>query len=625
MAHPAARAVLRWGGYAVGLALLFHLAVAYTSSTVIDVGERAAATFLLGFWDTEQAPAAAGSFSYQWSTDHSTIDVPRVPAGERWTLMLRGWIEPALNPDGVWLAVDGGSAYLPATAGVRYTQLLLPRSGPVSLWRDAAADETRDVGFATDLVQISRVGTRLTFDWALVVLALELAAFGAFLVRAAELERRDAVLALLGTAALLSLALALYPLYALRAIPALMRVLPLALLAGMSALALVRRRGADVPGYVVAALALIVVLKAVGMFYPNYIGVDTAYHIRGVQAVIHGDLYRVGDGAGSVFPYPSGVYVALAPFSLLFGTIDWRALQWLVLLGSLLVDSSTIVLIDRILAHPAVSPRVRRWAALLYICLPAGYILFWHATVAQNLGQWFMVLYLTALIRFVTDRRRLTPFRALMLIALSCMACLGHFGVFLNFNLMFVLLVLTVPRFAYQKRGFVLTWAAGAVASVLIYYTVFWSVITGEMHHLTAEGAVLPSRWFIWDRMVWSLGLRDHYLGIYVVLALAGLGLVAWRGRRHPYFGALIRIFGAMLLTSALLGVLQVALLFNPTRYIIFSHTAIAIFAAFALAHMRRFRGGWLLTRILICVTLVWALALWAQAFALHADRAWLS
>jgi hypothetical protein len=80
-----------------------------------------------------------------------------------------------------------------------------------------------------------------------------------------------------------------------------------------------------------------------------------------------------------------------------------------------------------------------------------------------------------------------------------------------------------------------------------------------------------------------------------------------------------------MLLTSTLLGVLPIAILFNPTRYIIFSHTAIVIFSAYALGCLKPNWATWALSRVLICVTLIWSLILWASAVAMHAQRAWLS
>ncbi|MDQ5852239.1 MAG: hypothetical protein M3380_09240 [Chloroflexota bacterium] len=624
--HRLSRLLVPWAGFAFALMILFHLAAAYRSSTVIDVGERPAATFLYYFWEPEQAPAQAGSFSYQWSTGRSMIDFPDLQTGDRWTLMLRGWIEPAANPNGIWLAMDEAVVHLPLRQGTRHHAVLSPRSGPVRLLRATQdTDPSKDIGFALDRARFTRITWHFLVHRQLLIAALEITLFLAFLVRAAELDRRDTLLTLAGSTALLSLTLAAYPEYALRAVPRLLVLLPAVLAAGLPCYLWFTRARHLVPGYVIAALALVVVLKSAGILYPNYYGVDTGYHVRGVQQVVQGSLYRIGGGAGAIFPYPPAVYVALAPFGLLFPRLDSTALQWLVLFGSILVDSSTILLLHRILSHPGVSERVRRWTALLYVCLPAGFILFWHATIAQNIGQWFLIAYLTALIPSLTAERPLTLARAGVLTVLSCLACLGHTGVFLNFNLMFVLLVTLFPGFALRYRSTIATWLAGTVASIVLYYTVFWPVIAEQARHLTGqseEGAT--TRWHVFQDLVWGLGIRDHYLGIYAVLAVVALGAIAWC-QRHRYFEVLVRVFGAMLLTTLLLGLLQVGILLNPTRYIIFSHTAVAIFAAFFLAFVQRYKGSWLATRLLIGATLVWSLALWASGFALHLRRAWLS
>ncbi len=620
-----ARSLVRWTVFALVLTILFHVAATYASTTIIDVGERPAATFLLNFWEAERSPDTTGNLSYQWSTDSSIIDLPTFKTAHPWTFMLRGWTEPTINREGVWLAVEEGSVHLPATSGIRSHQLLLPHLAQVSLLRAAPdPDPLRNVGFATDVAEVRPITRGMALDEGLLSAAILVSAFLAFVVYAAGMDRKDTLLMLIGSAGLASFVLATHPLYALRAIPSLIYILATVLPIALCSFLWFSRTRHYIPGYIIAALAVIVVLKAIGIFYPNYIGVDTSYHIRGLEDVIQGRLYRIGGGAGNVFPYPPGVYVFLAPFTLLFGHVDWVTLQWLVLGSSIVIDSSTILLLNHILGHRLVNQQVRHWAALLYICLPAGFILFWHATVAQNIGQWFLIAYVTALVSYINDQRRLTPARIGFLVFLSLLASLGHFGVFLNFNLMFTLLVLLFPRFALQYRPIIATWVIGTVLSIVLYYTVFWSVIADEIRKQVEQNDQVPTRWFVFERFVWSLGIRDHYLGIYVVAAMIGVVSLLWL-KRAPYLQVLARVFGAMLLASTLLGLLQVIILFNPTRYIIFSHTAIVIFSAFALGFLTRYRASWIITRALICVTLIWSLLLWASAFALHANRAWLS
>ena len=96
------------------------------------------------------------------------------------------------------------------------------------------------------------------------------------------------------------------------------------------------------------------------------------------------------------------------------------------------------------------------------------------------------------------------------------------------------------------------------------------------------------------------------------------------RRERAGVAGTLTRIFGSMLLTSAILGLLFVILILNATRFIIFSHTAIVIFAAFFLSAVDHYRVGRLASRALVAYTLAASLAMWASGVALHARIGWL-
>jgi hypothetical protein len=378
------------------------------------------------------------------------------------------------------------------------------------------------------------------------------------------------------------------------------------------------------PGYVIAALALIVFVKLAGILYPGFVGLDTAHHIRGVQGAIRGDLYRVGEGQGQNFPYPPAVYLLMAPFVLLVPNPQWLDLQWLLAFASVFLDSSTILLLYMILKHPPVPPAVRRWAVLLYAIIPAGFILFYHGTIAQNVGQWLGICYIAALVHCVVHAEEFSAFRALGLITLGFLASLGHFGVFLNLNLMFVLLVLVFPRFAYNYRSILSTWFAGAVLSAVVYYSAFLPLLQEQLGNVTRRTED-PStlRLFLLGRFIWDLGIQDHYLGVYVLLAAVAMATML-RRERAGVAGTLARIFSAMFLTSSILGLLFVMLLLNATRFIIFSHTAIVIFVAFLLSAADRYRVGRLGSRALVAYTLATSLALWASGVALRARIGWL-
>lgn len=67
-----------------------------------------------------------------------------------------------------------------------------------------------------------------------------------------------------------------------------------------------------------------------------------------------------------------------------------------------------------------------------------------------------------------------------------------------------------------------------------------------------ATDAILEQAYFF-RRFVWELGIRDHYLLVYLVLA--SVALVVLLRRPEADLRLLARICGGMLLTSAVLGV----------------------------------------------------------------------
>ncbi len=618
------RAFVLWAAFGAALVLLLHVALLRFDRLFVDAGDKPSEPLLQGFWYAEQAPEQSGGFTYQWSTTSSTVLLPALAMNGAWLVDLRAWQDETQEKD---LHLRAGSTILsiPTLPGVRRYHTLIPRLAPVTLTARVNDDDpTRQIGLAVDSIGATRLATHMAVDWAVVLLAVLLTAFLGFLAAAAGLGRGDTLLVAAGAAILFFLAFDRYPLYTFRALLPLNALLVSVLIIGSVSYYLAVMRLRVLPGYVIAALALIVFIKLAGILYPGFVGLDTAHHIRGVQGAIRGDLYRVGEGQGQNFPYPPAVYLLMAPFVLLVPDPQWVDLQWLLAFASVFLDSSTILLLYVILKHPAVPPAVCRWAVLLYAIIPAGFILFYDGTIAQNVGQWLGLCYIAALVYCIVHAEDFSSFRALGLITLGFLASLGHFGVFLNLNLMFVLLVLVFPRFAYNYRSILSTWFAGAVLSAVVYYSAFLPLLQEQLGNVTRRTED-PStlRLFLLGRFIWDLGIQDHYLGVYVLLAGITMATML-RRERTGVAGTLARIFGAMLLTSATLGLLFVMLLLNATRFIIFSHTAIVIFAAFLLSAADNYRVGRLGSRALVVYTLATSLALWASGVALHARIGWL-
>ena len=265
-----------------------------------------------------------------------------------------------------------------------------------------------------------------------------------------------------------------------------------------------------------------------------------------------------------------------------------------------------------------VPPSAVRWACLLYAIMPAGFLLFLQGPLAQNVGQWFGICYIALLVFAITGNKRLSQWQFFLLTTTSFVASLGHFGVFLNFSLMLVLLLLLSPRVFSRHSKALSTWFAGSMLAVVLYYSAFWQTFLDQIYTLARSAEDARSLRMYWlRRFVWELGIRDHYQAIYLALAVCSL-IVLYIKMRDERSSILRSVYGAMLATSALLGFLQVMISFNPTRYVIFSFTAVVILAAFFLQYVDQYRGGRLLTRSLVCYSIFSSLSMWASGFALH-------
>jgi hypothetical protein len=139
-----------------------------------------------------------------------------------------------------------------------------------------------------------------------------------------------------------------------------------------------------------------------------------------------------------------------------------------IILSAVIIDSSTILILAWICQRLAWSQRNITLMAWLYVILPAGFLLEWQATFAQNVGQWLgMMAIATALFA-------ITP------VSLLWMACIvGHFGAFLTLHLANTL-ALGFP--ALRRMG--LWWWGMVVAMGVIFYSQYAGLIQTQLHHL---------------------------------------------------------------------------------------------------------------------------------------------
>ncbi len=609
----------RWFLCALLLISGAHLALYQVSSFAVDAGNRADVEFLPDFREPEQAPPEVGDYTFQWSRAQSEIAAPRV-AG-RWELSLRLHPVDEAHPRSVTFATSDFSLTLDPPVGLREYHFLLPNLEPIMVRSDLPpTDDPRiqNLGVAVDYVRAYRITAQPFIDWGVVLFGLIYAAFLLVMAYLTRLAQRDTLLTLAGGSVLVLLAFVLQPARVLLVLPLLNLLLVAGGLLGLLCKDALARTFGPSSTLIVASLLISVLVKLGGVFYPGYLPTDALFQANRFLETTMGLMYRVAEGQGQTYPYPTAVYLFLAPFALIY-----PELRWLGQVAGVLIDSSTILLLAFALKSCRVQPTVINWACFLYAIMPAGFLIQWQGTLAQNIGQWFGICYLTLLLITVSGGQPVSPWRYAVLIVAAFVACLGHFGVFLTVSLMMVMLCVLAPRFAWRHRAGVATWFGGAALSGLLYYSAFVPLFLAQTQNLTMEETGQSDlRLFLLRRFVWELGIYNHYQLVYVVLALCAL-FVLLRSR-PAHITPLLAIYGAMLATSLLLGVLNIAILFNPTRYMIFAFPAIVVFAAFGIHALSRYRLGWMISRVLVAYTLFVALSMWAAGFALQQRIGWL-
>ena len=592
--------------FATGLALLYEMALFQFHAFSIDVGSTAIDAFLVNFRDPERETAAQGGYSFQWTRAASTVVLPGFNG--RWEANIRFRQRPEDPPSAVTFRAHGLDLTVSPAPGIyRYR---LPLDNPESLQILSAVSgkpvETGALGIAIDTIDLTRKQAAFAlhpFVWLFAYL-LALALGGLSLLTG--LSRRDTVVLFVGAAlATLAVAASFTP-YFLVLVPIVCVLLTITLPLGFGIEWLLRRNAAWASGVPIAAFLSLVTIKLAGTLFPAYLPTDTLFHANRFTATISGNFFTTAFGQGQTYPYPPGTYLLVAPLALLFAD-----LRWLLPMCSIVLDASTVFVLAFMLR--SYGKTLAGWACVLYAVMPVTVLVHWQGGFTQSVGQWFGVLLIAA----IAERASAQPNqsrRLWLLLALGLLASVGHFGALLNLGLMSVLLfgLLVVRRKAVLYACIL---PVAALVMLLFYYSAFGSLFVQQLANLTAASADQGgSRLFLLRRFVWELGIRDHYQGIYLGLALPPLAGLMPRTERTTILRLL---FGAMLLTSALLMLLQVTILFNPTRYLVFIYPAVAALAAFSLEWLARQRWGWALTRTLIWFSIFTSLWMWAAGVAL--------
>ncbi|HZQ05659.1 MAG TPA: hypothetical protein VFD70_03715 [Anaerolineae bacterium] len=613
-------------------ALALTLAYQVRSPVVIDIGGKQDAPFLARFFDPEQDPEQ----TYRWTRAQSRIELDGQAIPAPWTLRLRlngyrpnrparvqiqmngvtvknfqahdGWeiytLEGNVPPDPLtgdnilFITNDTfvpqeeieGSAD-PRKLGVAtdWLELTPARSsafiGNDSAWLDfgmtpilppIATVASWSIGVA--LLYASARGIGLPRRWvniafAIFILAL---AFGFAFARPYLGYASTAFLTLSFVLAILALLLVLLlPRLAARILP---RAAPfdartLSLLSGI--------------------ILLSIGLKWGGAWYPQFRSSDLNFHAHRLEFVAQGNLFftsELPDAARRVVPYPSALYIVLAPFT------PWTdEYTSLLLIFDVLADAAALLALyfaaQTLFANSSTSDTryaIRDTpAALLTTFLfafnPVSFWIYSWGNHTNIFGQAAATILFAVLLTQPLTR----PRNFLLALFLFLLASLAHLGVFLSLHAFLPLAVLVrfLARDTDARRetfALLLLFLLGLVLAWLLYYAEFTTVLftqaqtfandfvagrTGSVGGSSSLARVTNVARYTLEQLGWVL----------LLTGIAGAPL-AWRS-----FDTRARsIWLAWLLVGVLFGLLTLGASFS-TRYTLWAASTLALSGGLAL------------------------------------------
>jgi hypothetical protein len=234
-------------------------------------------------------------------------------------------------------------------------------------------------------------------------------------------------------------------------------------------------------------------LKAGGMLYPYFVGIDVHWHMDRVRWILNGDLaviYGVDSPLNDstmplaewghvkpVIPYSPYYHM----FAALFVIFPW-SLEMSASMVSVLFDTLHVPLIALLAWRSGLHQRAALLAALLYTVLPVKFLLHSWGNVPTSSGMAFAFAVTVCIVVLWQRLHRRMPFALLTLLLLAAFLFYTVAGVFTGFVLVvFTLLIIlaakTRPSPATSApllmRGLRWLWGAIALAVVLvlvIYY-----------------------------------------------------------------------------------------------------------------------------------------------------------
>jgi hypothetical protein len=400
---------------------------------------------------------------------------------------------------------------------------------------------------------------------------------------------------------------------------------------------LLQRLKAPASAQILSWLALCVVLsftlKYGGRLYPESMPGDVQLHVNRYTGTMIGQVYIPAQHRGLPFPFPTGPYILVAPFTLPEFNIKWIDqffdVRWLLQFTAGLYEAATVITLFVLVARIMRSERLGLWAGAAYLLVAVGYMNTWFAFETQVASQWFALVLFAVLVLAWPNYSGKTW---LLLFMLLVQVFVGHIGLFMNVGL---LSAMVLPwlwwrlRDAQSRRAVAQLFGIGfaAVAFVMLFfYTGFSGMIIEQVSGVFSSGlnevtgrAPIPRETTLW--VTWEGGLITHYGFFPILLMIPGL---LWLGRKqenrpayHPILMALL--WGTLIVSFAQMVLPLITLSSITTRWLTFAAWAIILGGVVGLDHFRK-RGraakivSWAMIGYIAWITIV----VFAEAMALH-------
>jgi hypothetical protein len=620
------------GLYILGAVALSQQPLHYTIDIGYEEGRHSDQPLLAGWNTAEPEHATPDQLSYRWSGDTSAIRLPGL--GRQTTIVSLHQLAATANPHANSGALHLSAAQIAVThplADARMIHLLLPPSaaqqGTLNISAPAFTppNDPRTLGVPIAGVELSQAesGMRLppfALLWPLLLLPLAWAT-----ARRWCLTRTNAALGGVGLVGLLLAALSGDRLrFALAGSPLLLGAI-WGLIVGAAALWLIERYaervGVRPAPWFVRGVALLIfwlmLLRYGGRLYPESMIGDLGFHVNRQNDVIRGLVHLTSRHRGIDFPYPSVIYILLAPLRLLP-----IAPQTLVEWSDALFGALGVLPVAYLALRALRDDRAAMLATTVYALLAPAMMALWWSFLAHIFTQEAVVL-LVALI--VGTWQRLDQPRSIALITVGLsLIFFGHFGLFINIS---VLLAGLLPLLWWRYRstpqirqvyGLAVAFVIAEGLALSLFYSAYLDLFITKLGQFQAggmgavQGGRAETSWQSLALGLWWDGLVAHYAVIGVPLALLG-GYWLWQRQRGQI---IVWLFWGTVAVAVLQGTIPfITASTITTRWLSFCAWVVAVGAGVALEWLWR-RGK--LGQSIVVLALLWiggnTLWLWVQA-----------